>query len=368
MKTKQKTMLTLASLLLAGSLASCGEYKTENPKQEDKTVETAKKADAKSGTKETEKEKLLKQEEKTSKEEGDTGAKQPKMTAKDKAILKERIEAYKKMNKIGAVKFKEITGIAKFYGNLDSNIVILNIQGGPFLLLNPLYTMISNEQAKEALFVNVQQVQTLSPNKFEKDEITFDEAKKYDLESVEYINKVAKYFKNQGKKVYMMGMSYGAFATEQFIATYGAEAVDGYLIAVGRLDIEKATWETFAKGNYVNYVYNKEGVMSTKPLEQKLTVPMQNMSKLAAGLGYHRYMTELKGMDLSSVIYVYGGRDNEVGRLTKAEVDFLKKRGAKVVEEKGKNHVETMYAALAGINNLIRNGQKALAEEKRSKK
>ncbi len=348
MNSKQIT-LTIASILLAGSMTSCAVQQGNSSKEE------------------TEQQKLLKQEQQTSKEEGDTDAHQPKMSAKDKAILKQRAERAKKINQQGAEKFKEIANLAQFYGNLDSDIVILNVQGGPFLLLNPLDTMIPDEQAKEALFVNVQQVQTLNPKKFDK-AITFDQAKKYDLESVGYVDKVAKYFKKQGKKVYIMGMSYGAFVTEQFIATYGVDAVDGYLIAVGRLNIEKSTWETFAKGNYVNYVYNKQGVMSTKPLDKKLSVPMQNMSKLASGLGYHRYMTELKGVDLSSVIYVYGGRDNEVGRLTKAEVAFLKKGGAKVVEAKGKNHVETMYKALTGVNNLIRSGKEELAKEKKSHK
>ncbi len=364
MSKKQKTALTIVSVLAIILLAFYINTKMQENSETRNTNKTSKQITSK---KEEEEKKLKEEELKSSKEEGDIDANQPKMSAKDKAILKQRAENAKKINKEGAEKFKEIAGLAQFYGNLDSHIVILNIQGGPFLLLNSLDTRIPDAQAKEALFVNVQQVQTLNPEKFNK-EITFDEAKKYDLESVEYINKVAKYFKNQGKKVYIMGMSYGAFATEQFIVTYGVDAVDGYLIAVGRLDIEKATWETFAKGNYVNYVYNKDGVMSTKPLDQKLTIPMQNMSKLAAGLGYHRYTTELKDMDLSNIIYVYGGRDNEVGRLTKAEVDFLKKRGAKVVEAKGKNHVETMYVALTGINNLIRDGKKELAEEKKSEK
>jgi hypothetical protein len=74
----------------------------------------------------------------------------------------------------------------------------------------------------------------------------------------------------------------------------------------------------------------------------------KNMAKLASGLGYKRYMDLLKDTDLSNVIYVYGKTDEQVGSLSKEELEFLKFKKVEILEGNG-NHGET-------INGFIKEG------------
>jgi protein-tyrosine phosphatase len=52
--------------------------------------------------------------------------------------------------------------------------------------------------------INIEQEQTLKPWLFNKKPITFEQAKKYDKETVKRLVEVIKFFKKKGKKVYVM--------------------------------------------------------------------------------------------------------------------------------------------------------------------
>lgn len=62
----------------------------------------------------------------------------------------------------------------------------------------------------------------------------------------------------------------------------------------------------------------------------------QRMAGVFQGaLGKHRYTRLLADTDLGKVIYAYGTMDENLGRLTPAEVEFLTGNNAKVVEVEG---------------------------------
>ena len=229
----------------------------------------------------------------------------------------------------------EIQSLIEYSGNISANTVIVNTQGGPVpqLFTSNLKEMLKSVNTQNTLVVNVHQVQTKTPQNFSSGEITFDQAIAYDKESIEMLYKVVKYFKNQGKKVYVLGISFGAFITQELIAEKGIDVADKYLIMVGRLDIDETIWKAFSEGRGGGYT---NGV--TPFLTNQTDIRAKNMSKLAAGLGHNRYTTKLaKYSDLSKVTYVYGKVDEQVGgKLADTEIQFLKDRKAQVlVSEKG---------------------------------
>ncbi len=82
---------------------------------------------------------------------------------------------------------KQIAKLVTFHGNRNSNTVIINTQGGPETALDErtLGDILTKAGIKDqSLVVNVHQVQTAKPSLFTSREISFDQAKKYDQESV----------------------------------------------------------------------------------------------------------------------------------------------------------------------------------------
>jgi hypothetical protein len=139
-----------------------------------------------------------------------------------------------------------------------------------------------------------------------------------------------------------MGTSFGAFVVQDSLAEHGNLA-DGYLIMIGRLNMPKKVWSEFSRGNFVGFKYDKNGIKKVVPFtadQAGMGGETKNMAKLAAGLGYKRYIELLKDVDLSNVTYAYGKTDEQVGSLEKEEVDFLKSKGVKVLEGVG-GHTET---------------------------
>jgi len=95
--------------------------------------------------------------------------------------------------------FEEIADIAVFHGNLESDIVVVCAQGGPSteLIDQDLQQFIIETETQSALWVNVHQAQTKNPSLFISADITFEQAKQHNIESVANLNRVIDYYKNQ---------------------------------------------------------------------------------------------------------------------------------------------------------------------------
>lgn len=238
--------------------------------------------------------------------------------------------------------FEEISDIATFHGNLEGNIVVINTQGGPVTQLEDetLNEFISETQTQSALFVNVHQEQTKNPSQFTSTDITFEQAKQHDLQSIANLKRAVDFFNGQqGKTVYVLGISFGAFMTQELIALHGIDIADGYLIMVGRLDIDEDTWQPFSEGKYTEYLYDNNGNFTINLLGDGPNAEERNMARLAAGLGYNRYTGKLNSInDLSKITYVYGNKDEQVGPLNTQEIQFLNEKGANVILSDGGDH------------------------------
>ena len=249
----------------------------------------------------------------------------------------------------------------KFYsaGNSASDTVVINAQGGPvtWLFDSDFEDIFINEMGlnpEEVFIVNVHQTQTLFPDIFTTKEISFEEAKEYDKRSVDELSKVVDYFKSQGKEVYLVGISFGSFIVQDLLARHG-DIADKYAIVVGRLDMTEEVWRAFSLGNYVGF---EDGVnvipfnSSQAGMDGGGSVEDKNMAKIAAGLGYKRYTELLKDIDFSNLTYVYAKSDEQVGRLTEREINFLESKGAQVFSVDGGHDDAIDYFIKKGLHLL----------------
>jgi len=125
---------------------------------------------------------------------------------------------------------QEIKDLIYFKGNEDAPVVLINTQGGPDAELSTgeVDEIFRVFDTTDLLAVNVHQAQTLRPNLVQNDDITFDQAIDFDRQSVEMLYKVVKYFKDQGRTVYVLGISFGAFMAQELIAKKGIDLADRY--------------------------------------------------------------------------------------------------------------------------------------------
>ncbi len=241
--------------------------------------------------------------------------------------------------------FDEISDIAKFYGNLEADIVVIHAQGGPSIELDDDAT--SNQTVIElgiqsALYVMVHQVQTKNPMLFISTDITFEQAKQYDLQSIANIKHVVDYFKNQqGKTVYVLGVSYGSLIIQELIATHGVDIADGFLILGNRLNVDDNAWQALSEGKFPIHIYDNDGnyTIELENDPDNDTVEERNMGRLIAGLAFNRYTDKLNSVSsLSKLTYVYGNRDEVAGSLSTQEIQFLNDKGANVILSEGGSH------------------------------
>jgi len=200
-----------------------------------------------------------------------------------------------------------------------------------------LATILVDVNLDDRYVVNVHQAQTLDPKRFLSQELSFEQAEDATADTVAMLGTTVDHLKDQGKQVYVLGISVGAFLTQELLATQGNTA-DGDLIMVGRLNLQTEFWQIFAAGRTAAFIDGTEiifdgegeGGMGAGTPEGDV-----NMARLAASVAQHRYTERLADTDLSNVIYVYGTIDDMVGHLNPDEVAFLEDKGVRVEAYEG---------------------------------
>lgn len=244
----------------------------------------------------------------------------------------------------------EISQYGNIYGDKTSEVVIINSQGGPTIYMEDemMEEMIQATGTENVLYFNVHQAQTQNPEKFTTSDITFEQAKSYDLESVANVKKVIDFFRTQKKeKIYVLGISFGAFVVQELIAQHGVEIADAFLIMVGRLDIEEVFWQDFSNGNNAFFEFDENGNSTIVSIGLGASFEERNMARLAAGLGFNRYTERMHHLpDLSKITYVYGNQDDRVGGLTPTELEFMHQKKINSVLVNQADHEKAIDAGL----------------------
>lgn len=245
--------------------------------------------------------------------------------------------------------------IAAFVGDLNADTIVIYLQGGPVERVETDLLQVFAEQKLENVLTLVPfQAQTRPAADYESREISFDQAKIDAQESSNIAARVIRSYVESGRDVTVLGISYGAFLAQQALVDQGPIAND-YVIAVGRITMPNDVWQSFSAGQPLGFIdgvtpipvaIEEAGMGGSTPAADI------NMTRLAAGLAYHRYEETLATTDLSSVTYIYGTNDEQVGALSPSEIAFLRRRGADIFEIDG-GHGDGAWAALSGLLNRL---------------
>lgn len=256
---------------------------------------------------------------------------------------KDRIspEEVEEMNNTGIALNAEIMGLGNFFGNVFSDVILVNVQGGPSttLMTTELKELLTlTEKDNDYFIFNIHQQQTKTPEILAAP-MTIESAKKINQETIDNLTKVIQYFKVQDKRVYVLGIGYGAYITQELIVREGNDIANKYLLMAGRLDMPDIIWQSFSEGNTGGFIDGKTpftGAPST------LTEIEKNQNKLLGALANTRYTVALaKYNDLTNITYCFGKSDESFGQLSQNEQALLITRQANVLEWEG-GHKETI--------------------------
>lgn len=230
---------------------------------------------------------------------------------------------------------QDIKDLIYFSGDEKAPTVLINVQAGPSpeLAEDIVEFIVTTFNTTDILTVNPHQAQTLNPNILLGNEITVDQAVNFNAESVETLYQVVQYFKDEGRTVYIVGLSFGAFITQELIAQKGIDVADKYLIITGRLDINDVMWQGLAEGKNAYFENGVTPIVDTEPFVDVLN---RNEARLFAGIAMNRYTQQFNTIEsLSKITYIYGTTDEAVGSLTAEEVSFLQSKNANILSGNG---------------------------------
>jgi hypothetical protein len=230
---------------------------------------------------------------------------------------------------------QEIKDLIYFSGDEKASTVVITVPGGPSTELASelvdYFSVIFN--TTDILNVTVHQSQTLNPNILEGNEMTLDQAINFNAESVETLHQVIKYFKDEGRTVFVAGFSFGAFITQELIAKKGIDVADEFLIISGRLDINDLMWQGLAQGKNAYFENGVTPIVDTEPFADVFN---RNEARLFASIAMNRYTQQFNTIEsLSNITYIYGATDEAVGSLTTEEVSFLQSKSANILSGNG---------------------------------
>ncbi|MDE0159481.1 MAG: alpha/beta hydrolase [Candidatus Dadabacteria bacterium] len=222
-------------------------------------------------------------------------------------------------------------------GDPESGTVWIYEQGGPLHeLMGDYESFRAYPGHREIHFVQPHQTLTLNAELAARaEEYTLAELQAEVDVSVEILHRTIQHFRSEGKRVVVIGHSYGAILITRYLWQKPPESADRYLIMAGRLDMPEEVVDGFMNGRVY---YFPDGVTPVDSGIRETTDRGLMEMRMAAATGHERYTERLADRDLGRVIYVYGTEDISVGRLTEEEVSLLESRGAKVIEAEGGDH------------------------------
>lgn len=235
-------------------------------------------------------------------------------------------------------------------GRKESDTTLIICQGGPSDSLGIIakgktpYRYIPKYNSYNIAYLH--QAQTYDPAIFSKN-LTLQEAEKAIEHTAEMLHRATVYFKNRDKTVVVIGNSFGAYIIPRTLTHFPALA-DRYVVLAGRLTDPEPIVKQHLKG--FNGEYHEDG-LTYVPEDEHADLSEYSASEiqaysakqlLKAAIGQVDYTQSLSGKDLSKWTYFYATNDTHVGRLSEAEIAFLKFHGAQVYQTSD-GHYEVLY-------------------------
>jgi len=245
------------------------------------------------------------------------------------------------VNNTGIALSSEVMDLGNFFGNVTSSVILINVQGGPStsLMTTEFRELLTLTDRDNDFFIfNLHQVQTKTPEVLAAP-MTLEMVNAINQESVDNLAFVIQYFKEQDKLVYVLGIGYGAYLTQELIVREGNDIADNFLLMAGRLDMPEIIWQSFEAGNTGGFI---GGATPFTGAPSILTDTEKNQNKLIGNLAQNRYTEELSQFsDLTNVTYCFGTADESFGKLSQNEQALLITRQANLLEFEG-GHLETI--------------------------
>jgi len=256
---------------------------------------------------------------------------------KDRMVEEEMPE----VNNTGVALSSDIMALGNFFGNVSSSVVLINVQDGPStaLMTTELKELLTLTERDNDFFIfNMHQQQTKAPEKLATP-MTLASAQDMNQASIDNLTTVIQHFKVQDKKVYLLGIGYGAYLIQELIVQEGNDVADSYLLMAGRLDMPAIIAQSFSEGNTGGFINGKTPFTGTPSTSTEVE---KNQNKLLGSLANNRYTVALaKYNNLTNVTYCFGTADESFGQLTQNEKALLLTRQANVLEWDG-GHMETV--------------------------
>jgi len=242
----------------------------------------------------------------------------------------------------------DVTKLFQQEGNWGNDIAFVYVQGGPDLQLNigPRDGLHLMPDQENLLKIYPYQAQMLNPEMIASKPILTEEQSAFEnAQSVEILDKVISYLIDNNKKVFLIGHSYGASISMEYV--HAKQNLAERVVLMGLdLDEDISSWESLKSGEYIRWK-NGQKPYSVTVFEE---IPSQHPSKssfdrVADNLGVivgtnmaKKYTSLYNEEDFKKIVSVYSTQDEANGRKSKEELAILEQKGTIVVEIEGDHH------------------------------
>ena len=255
----------------------------------------------------------------------------------------------------------------------ESDKVILYLEGGPSLSttidLKEAEIKKGNDNFFNALsknkisFLMVNQAHWMKLKKYQEgniDKWTPSDAQKENQETIDITHKVIEHLQNQGKKVLLYGLSYGAILVNQYLSKYGDDLPDYVLSSVARLKMKNTKKFLDAFAIAAKHPHSQIYVRANDEIDDEANTALKyitkesgikNFWKMALDMGFRSlikdYTQSIKDANLNKTTFVSVEPDRRVGWFNQEEISWARNRGAKVdlikKEETKKSYIKYYY-------------------------
>jgi|GEM_PF-1105873 len=239
----------------------------------------------------------------------------------------------------------DTTSLFEIRGDANNDVAFICVQGGPMPFQwidddNPLVQMPDHDQL---LKVYPYQSQMLNYSILTSANGLTDEQSDFEHhQSVEILDRTIKYFKNQGKKIFLFVHSYGGMITLDYLNTK-INMADKIVMMGMNFDMDLRNYREREVNTTVRW-------KDDQPVDTKFFMDLPkkyikqahqvhaNIEQLVTVHGRRRYTDLLKDKDLTNLMFVHASSDESIGPISDYEVDFLQMNGVKFIETFGDHH------------------------------
>ena len=233
-------------------------------------------------------------------------------------------------------------------GNWENDIAFVFEQGGPDIdlqinLKDALHLM---PNADNLLKIYPIQSQILNPDLLITDPVLTAEQSSAENEiSAEILSRTIYYLKKKGKKVFVIGHSYGSSVCLEYLNSK-KNLADKIVIMGLDLNEDISSWNQLQTGEYIRWENGESPVSKTVfswipndyPIKTSFDRVADNLTSLVKSNMQKDYTRLLKKDDYDRLTFVYAKNDEANGRKSKEEIDFLKSKNVTVIGIEGNHH------------------------------